>query len=58
MEESDDPAFGGDVGFVLDDPQSLAEPIPCRGALGFWTVPDDIAQQIEGSIRWMTRSGS
>lgn len=27
---------------VLASPRPLAEPIPCRGALGLWTVPDDI----------------
>ena len=52
MDESDDPAFGGDVGFVpadpepLADPQPLAEPIPCKGRLGFWAVPDEIERRL------------
>ena len=46
VDESDDPAFGGDIGFVLADPQPLAEPIPCRGRLGFWAVPPEIERQI------------
>ena len=46
VDESDDPAFGGDVGFVLADPQPLAEPIPCKGRLGFWAVPDEIERRI------------
>lgn len=25
----------------------LPTPIPCRGAQGFWTVPEDVAAQIE-----------
>lgn len=27
---------------VLEDPRPLAEPVPCRGALGLWTVPEDL----------------
>jgi hypothetical protein len=30
---------------VLADPRPC-EPIPCRGALGLWTVPDDIAARL------------
>jgi hypothetical protein len=30
---------------VLADPVPV-EPIPCRGALGLWTVPDDIAARL------------
>lgn len=32
---------------VLADPRPC-EPIPCRGALGLWTVPDDIAARLAG----------
>ena len=49
VDESDDPAFGGEIGLVLADPQPLAEPIPCRGRLGFWSVPPGIERQIEES---------
>ena len=48
VDESDDPAFGGDIGFVLADPQPLTEPIPCKGHLGFWAVPPEIERQIGG----------
>jgi hypothetical protein len=34
---------------ILDDPQPC-EPIPCRGALGLWTVPADVAEQL-GAVR-------
>lgn len=27
---------------VLEGPRELAEPIPCKGALGLWSVPADI----------------
>lgn len=34
--------FFGDYGFVLRDPIALPEPIECKGALGFWDVPEEI----------------
>lgn len=34
--------YMGQVALVLDDVRELAEPIPCRGQLGFWTVPADV----------------
>jgi hypothetical protein len=33
--------FVGKFGFVLRDPVALAKPIPFKGALGFFDVPDD-----------------
>lgn len=33
----------------LSDPRPLAEPIPCRGALGLWTPPAEALAQIEAS---------
>lgn len=38
--------FQGKYGFVLRDPVVLLEPIPCRGALGFWDVPEDVERQM------------
>lgn len=32
---------------VLENPRALAEPIGCRGALGLWTPPADITEQLE-----------
>ena len=34
------------VHLVLENPRLLAEPIPCKGALGLWTPPADIAEQL------------
>ena len=31
-----------DIALVLDDVIALPEPVPCKGALGFWTVPEDV----------------
>jgi hypothetical protein len=33
---------------VLENPRELAEPIPCRGALGLWKPPADIVAQLVG----------
>lgn len=32
---------------VLANPRPLAEPIPWRGALGLWTLPDDVLDAAE-----------
>ena len=34
------------VHLVLENPRLLADPIPCKGALGLWTPPADIAEQL------------
>lgn len=36
---------------VLADPQPLPTPIPVRGRLGLWTLPDDVAAQVEEALR-------
>ena len=43
VSESRSPWFMGDYGFVLRNAFLLREAIECRGALGFWDVPEDIA---------------
>jgi hypothetical protein len=37
----------GRFAWVLGDVRRLPNPIHCRGALGLWTVPDDIARRLE-----------
>lgn len=37
------------VHLVLEDPRPLAEPIPCKGALGLWTPPADIVTRLGGA---------
>src|SRR5215208_6447735 len=39
--------FVGPYGFVLENPQPLSRPIPCKGALGFWRVPPDVLEEME-----------
>lgn len=43
--ESRSPWFMGSHGFVLRDPVAV-EPVPCKGMLGFWQVPDDIVSKL------------
>lgn len=37
-------------GWFLEDVRRLEEPIPCRGALGLWTVPPEIVAEIERQV--------
>ena len=39
---SESPWFCGDFGFVLRNPVVFENPIPCRGALLFWDVPESL----------------
>lgn len=39
-------AAAGNCWWVLGDPQVLADPLPCKGALGLWNVPDSIASHL------------
>lgn len=53
--ETEYPEHGGRqrrdvVHLVLENPRALPEPIACRGALGLWTVPDDIAHRCRNLI--------
>ena len=42
VEHSDSPWFFGTYGFLLRAPITLVRPIPFRGALGFFDVPDSL----------------
>lgn len=43
VDHSESPWFVGDIGIVLRNPIALDEPVPFRGMLGFFNVPDDLA---------------
>jgi len=47
VKTSSSPWFYGEYGFVLANPRPLVKSIPFRGALGFWEVPKEIAEQLE-----------
>lgn len=42
---STSPWFFGEFGFVLREPRLFQQPIPWRGSLGFFNVPDDALPQ-------------
>ena len=44
VEQSESPWFVGEFGFVLRNPVAFAKPIPYRGQLGFFDVPDSVLQ--------------
>jgi len=37
--------YNGPVGFVLSDIVTI-DPVPCKGAQGFWTLPDEIERTV------------
>lgn len=41
----------GPWAWLLADVRRLREPVPCKGALGFWKVPDEIAARVRDSER-------
>lgn len=43
----DYPHMTGPYCYVLDNPVRFKTPIPCKGMLGFWRVPEDIVAQME-----------
>jgi hypothetical protein len=50
VEDSESPWFQGDYGFVLANPKQLPKPIPCKGALNFWNIPENIERKIKNAI--------
>jgi hypothetical protein len=54
VEESNSPWFYGRYGFVLRNPVAFANPIPCRGALSFWNVPDELVSKMRDEYRAAT----
>ena len=45
VDRSSSPWFSGKFGFVLKNPVAFEKPIPCKGALGFWWVPEVITEE-------------
>lgn len=41
--------------WVLDDVRPLAEPVPCRGMLGLWCLPDEVEQAIQEQLSEVPR---
>lgn len=43
--ECDSPWFFGPYGYILANPRSF-EPIPCRGQLGIWNLPEQVERDV------------
>lgn len=41
----------GRFAWRLDQVQALSDPIPCRGALGLWTPPNDVIAEVREQLR-------
>jgi len=48
---SNSPWFAGPYGWVRLDVRALATPIPCRGALGIWTAPAEVEEEVRRQLR-------
>ncbi|MCG5240074.1 ASCH domain-containing protein [Azospirillum doebereinerae] len=51
---ADSPWFFGNYGFKLANSVAFAEPIPCKGMLGFFKVPPDVMERVRvqaGKVR-------
>jgi hypothetical protein len=44
----------GPVGWLLDDVHPLAEPVPCRGFQGFWTLPSAVEHAVRARMTFTT----
>lgn len=44
VSKSESPWFFGDYGFVLADPVAFDKPIPFKGSLGLFDVPDELLE--------------
>jgi hypothetical protein len=52
--------FPDQFGWIVHDAKPLPEPIPCKGMLGFWRIPDDVAarvRELAGGTGGARRSG-
>jgi hypothetical protein len=36
--------------WVLSNPRTLAEPVPCKGKLGLWRLPEDVEKAVRAQL--------
>lgn len=48
--------YMGEIGLVFRNRIALPEPIPCKGALGFWRLPADVEQLVRDGIEAQERA--
>lgn len=42
--------FFGPIGYVLRDMREVRDPVPCRGMLGCWKLPDDVERAVRARL--------
>jgi len=43
--------FGGPYGLTLERAVALSRPVPCKGRLGLWTVPENIELEVRAAAK-------
>jgi hypothetical protein len=42
--------FFGPIGYVLRDVIAIEKPVPCKGALGFWRLSEDVEAKVRAQL--------
>jgi hypothetical protein len=42
--------FQGPFGYVIQNPRPLRQPVACKGALGFWNVPENVLRRCRDAM--------
>ena len=43
--------YVGPFGYEIKERRALATPVPCKGMLGFWTVPADVEAKVRAQLK-------
>lgn len=54
VRNSESPWFHGPSGWVLGRTVALPEPVPCKGAQGLWTLPEEVLARVRQRYRLAT----
>jgi hypothetical protein len=57
VEQSDNQWFNGPFGWVLDRVVPLPDPVPCKGALGLWDIPEGVLSEVRKQYKAASVSG-
>jgi hypothetical protein len=57
VEEHDSPYYVGPGALILADVVALPKPIHCNGALGFFRIPDAVAEAVRQQVRAWKEGG-
>lgn len=51
VEQHASPYFVGPGALTLEEVVALPDPIPCKGSLGFFRIPDEVAEAVRKQVR-------